>query len=98
MELSAEQEQEKDGRQIPVTPEMLFGILDNMGIKYDLYNHDPIFTVEEGAHLKAEIPGVHCRNLFVRDKKENKVLSLDEFIERIKENVERRKLSIEVKK
>lgn len=45
-----------------------------MRIAYDLHSHKPIFTVEEGEHLKASIPGIHCRNLFVRDKKEEMFL------------------------
>ena len=54
---------------LPTSPEYLFNILKKLNISYDLYNHDPIFTVEEGLHLKAEIPGTHCRNLFLKDKK-----------------------------
>jgi Ala-tRNA(Pro) deacylase len=30
--------------------------------------------VAEGEHLKANIPGVHCRNLYMRDKKKNNYL------------------------
>lgn len=54
---------------LPTTPEDLFRILDTLGIVYKLYRHDPIFTVAEGEHLKREIPGTHCRNLFLADKK-----------------------------
>lgn len=56
--------------EIPVSPEQLLALLDELKIAYELHHHEPIFTVEEGAHLKASIPGIHCRNLFVRDKKE----------------------------
>lgn len=55
--------------QIPTSPEMLFDVLAGLNIKYELHHHRPIFTVEEGADLKASIPGLHCRNLFLRDKK-----------------------------
>lgn len=54
---------------LPTTPEILLRTLDSLEISYDLHHHDPIFTVEEGLHLKANIPGTHCRNLFLRDKK-----------------------------
>ncbi len=54
---------------LPTTPDQLFKLLGNLGINYTLFRHDPIFTVAEGEHLKKEIPGVHCRNLFLADKK-----------------------------
>ena len=59
---------------LPTPADALFTILQKLGIHYDLYHHAPIFTVEEGAHLKAEIPGTHCRNLFLRDKKKRMFL------------------------
>ncbi len=57
------------GQILPTSPDALLKLLNNMGIAYDLHHHEPIFTVEEGLHLKASIPGTHCRNLFLRDKK-----------------------------
>ena len=54
---------------LPTSPEDLFALLDHLGIPYSLQHHPPIFTVAEGEHLKASIPGTHCRNLFLRDKK-----------------------------
>lgn len=59
---------------LPTNPKALFGVLDNLGISYKKYDHEPIFTVEEGLHLKGEIPGVHCRNLYLRDKKKRNFL------------------------
>lgn len=63
-----------DDAPLPVPREALLARLDKQDIPYDLHAHEPIFTVEEGEHLKASIPGVHCRNLFLRDKKKNMVL------------------------
>jgi Ala-tRNA(Pro) deacylase len=54
---------------LPTTPEQLFAVLAELRISYKLHHHDPIFTVAEGEPLKAAIPGVHCRNLFLADKK-----------------------------
>jgi len=54
---------------LPTSPETLLKTLDSLNIPYELHHHDPIFKVEEGLHLKAEIPGTHCRNLFLKDKK-----------------------------
>lgn len=72
------QAQENQGLQqeepLPTSADKLFEILKNLGISYELHHHAPIFTVEEGEHLKVSIPGIHCRNLFVRDKKEEMFL------------------------
>jgi Ala-tRNA(Pro) deacylase len=59
---------------LPTTPAQLFTLLDDLGIGYTRYDHDPIFTVEEGLHLKKDIPGTHCRNLYLRDKKKRNFL------------------------
>lgn len=58
-----------DAMPLPTTPDTLFKILKLLKIFHDLHHHEPIFTVEEGLHLKAKIPGIHCRNLFLKDKK-----------------------------
>lgn len=54
---------------LPTSKEQLTSHLDGINIAYKLYEHEPIFTVEQGKHLKESIPGTHCRNLFLRDKK-----------------------------
>ena len=59
---------------LPTTPEDLFEILQEIDIEYEIHHHAPIFTVEEGEPLKAAIPGLHCRNLFLRDKKKSMYL------------------------
>jgi Ala-tRNA(Pro) deacylase len=53
----------------PATPEQLFARFDELGIKHVTHPHRPIFTVEEGADLKAQLPGGHSKNLFLKDKK-----------------------------
>src|SRR6202023_1539893 len=32
--------------------------------------HPPIFTVEEGRAWHDKIPGLHCKNLFLKDKRD----------------------------
>lgn len=59
---------------LPTTPDDLFGIFKNLGIAYELHHHAPIFTVAEGEPLKKAIPGLHCRNLFLKDKKDRMFL------------------------
>ena len=39
-----------------------------LGITTQTRDHAPVFTVEEAQHLRGEIPGGHCKNLFLKDK------------------------------
>lgn len=59
---------------LPTTPEQLFEVLKTLNIAYKLHNHAPVFTVEESSEINADIPGTHCRNLYVRDKKKRNFL------------------------
>lgn len=54
---------------LPATPDDLFARLDALGIAHKTIQHRPVFTVEEGADLKAAIPGGHSKNLFLKEKK-----------------------------
>ena len=53
----------------PASPEDLFARFDALGIAHTTKRHRPVFTVEEGADLKAQMPGGHSKNLFLKDKK-----------------------------
>ncbi len=55
---------------LPTSAQDLMQALDDIGISYQLYEHAPVFTVAESSKLEIEIPGVDCRNLFLRDKKQ----------------------------
>lgn len=59
---------------LPTTPERLFERLDGLGVAYEVHNHPRVYSVAESAPLKESIPGVHCRNLFLRDKQERMAL------------------------
>lgn len=61
--------QEKTEIPLPTSPEQLFLRLEALGIGYELYHHDAVFTVVESGKLTESIPGIHCRNLFLCDKK-----------------------------
>ena len=52
------------------TPEDLFASLDRLGIEHSTLTHPPIFTVEEGRDWHDKIPGLHCKNLFLKDRKD----------------------------
>jgi Ala-tRNA(Pro) deacylase len=47
----------------------LFAHLDRLGIETTTVEHQPVFTVEEAKATYDAIPGVHCKNLFMKDAK-----------------------------
>lgn len=49
----------------------IFKILDELKIKYDVLEHQAVYTVEEAKQLENMIEGLGCKNLFLTDKKEN---------------------------
>ena len=67
-------DQDQADEELPTTPEDLFEMLEDLGIEYSLHHHEPMFTVADGEEIEKNIPGTHCRNLFLRDKKKNMAL------------------------
>jgi Ala-tRNA(Pro) deacylase len=55
---------------MPVTKEALLAYLREEGLTFTPHEHPPVFTVEEAQARCSHIPGVHCKNLFLKDKKE----------------------------
>ena len=53
----------------PLSPEQLFQHLDRLGIAHRTYTHPPVFTVAEAVALRGQLPGGHCKSLFLKDKK-----------------------------
>ncbi len=53
----------------PTTPEQLFERLEQLGISVRTVEHAPVFTVEQAKTHRGELPGVHTKSLFLRDKK-----------------------------
>jgi Ala-tRNA(Pro) deacylase len=51
------------------SPDDLFCYLDSLGIAHQTVTHAPVFTVEEARRLHSRVPGIHSKNLFLRDKK-----------------------------
>ena len=58
----------EDGHQ-PLTPEQLLERLAAMNVAQTTVEHAPVFTVEEAQALRGNLPGVHIKNLFLRNKK-----------------------------
>ena len=54
---------------MPATRDDLYDAFRACGIDYDTVEHPPIFTVAEGADIKAAMPGGSTKNLFLKDKK-----------------------------
>ena len=54
---------------MPQTRSDLFAFLDRLGIATVTLEHPPIFTVAEGLEMRLDMPGLHSKNLFLKDKK-----------------------------
>lgn len=48
---------------------MLFEILDKLEIKYELLEHEAVYTVDEAKKLDNMLDGIGCKNLFLTNKK-----------------------------
>jgi Ala-tRNA(Pro) deacylase len=42
--------------------------LDALGIAHHTHRHPAVFTVEEAKALRGELPGAHCKSLFLKDR------------------------------
>jgi Ala-tRNA(Pro) deacylase len=51
------------------TPEDLYARFEALGIKTETHTHRPVFTVAESRDLRGALPGIHCKTLFLKDKK-----------------------------
>lgn len=71
---SPESNQNPEEEPLPTAPETLLERLDTLDVSYELTHHKAVYTVEESREVDAQIPGVHCRNLFLRDKKKKMYL------------------------
>lgn len=47
----------------------LMALLDVLGVETTTWDHPAVFRVGEGEEIKAAIPGVHTKNLFLKDAK-----------------------------
>jgi Ala-tRNA(Pro) deacylase len=55
---------------MPTTPEALYRRFDALGIRHTTYHHPAVFTVAESTALRGELPGGHCKSLFLKDRKD----------------------------
>jgi len=52
-----------------INKKQLYEFLDALNIQYQIFNHPPVYTVEEAAELAKNVPGAACKNLFLKDSK-----------------------------
>jgi Ala-tRNA(Pro) deacylase len=57
-------------RALPTSPEQLLARLAELGIETRTHDHPPLLTVEDSKRLRGDLPGGHCKNLFLKDKKD----------------------------
>jgi Ala-tRNA(Pro) deacylase len=53
---------------MPLGKNELLGFLGARGIDYTLHEHEAVLTAQEALRVCGHIPGVHCKNLFLKDK------------------------------
>jgi len=51
------------------TRDDLFARFTELGIETTTHRHPPLFTVEDSKRLRGDLPGGHCKSLFLKDKK-----------------------------
>ncbi len=49
--------------------EPVWALLSELGVESDTEEHVPVFTVSQARRLRTRSPGIHTKNLFLRDKK-----------------------------
>ncbi len=59
---------------LPTTPDSLYKLLDDLRIKFKVFDHPPFFTVNEAKKYRSNMRGFHTKNLFLRDKKKKSYL------------------------
>ena len=47
----------------------LLAFLTGLDISYAHHTHPPLFTVEDSQALRGQLPGGHCKNLFLKERK-----------------------------
>jgi Ala-tRNA(Pro) deacylase len=49
--------------------QQVYATLTALAIPYTLREHPPVYTVEQARQYDGGLPGAHCKNLFLRNKK-----------------------------
>ena len=54
---------------MPASDKNLFDQFSLLGIEVTTVTHTPMLTVEDGKEMFADLPGGHCKSLFLKEKK-----------------------------
>lgn len=63
---------------LPTSPETLIQKLVSLDIVFSLHRHPPLRTVEDSKRYRENMPGMHVKNLYLRDKKKCNYLIVTE--------------------
>lgn len=55
--------------EIIYSPQDLLKMFQDWGYKTSTIEHEPLYTVEQSSYLADELPGAHCKSLFLKNKK-----------------------------
>ena len=53
---------------LPASEQDLFDCLNKLEISVTTIEHAPMFTVDDGKEVLVDVPGGHCKTLFLKDK------------------------------
>ena len=59
---------------LPTSPESLYKLLEDLKIEFKIFEHPPLFSVDDAKKHRKEMCGFHIKNLFLRDKKKKNYL------------------------
>ena len=59
---------------LPTSPKSLYKLLKDLKIEFKVFDHPPLFTVNDAKKYRANMHGFHTKNLFLRDKKKKNYL------------------------
>ena len=59
---------------LPTSPETLLDKLTSVDISFTTHTHPPLRTVEDAKAFRGDLPGVHIKNLYLRDRKKRNFL------------------------
>ena len=51
----------------------IYSLLDQLAIRYQRFDHPPVFTCEEASRLLPDLPAAKTKNLFLRDPKSERL-------------------------
>ena len=59
---------------LPTSPKSLYKLLKDLKIEFKVFEHPPLFTVNDAKKYRENMRGFHIKNLFLRDKKKKSYL------------------------